>query len=198
LRVVASIGQLITANKLAEISANQAAAAQARLGMAGGLGGVARVAGGAALAGGGGYMLNSSIGNYEDGISAGDALTTIGSSAAIGAGIGSIVPGVGTAIGAGVGAAGGAVVVGVGKLLGFDDGGRVPGPKGAPQLILAHGGETVAPTHKYDPEMLGGTVYVTQTVTVNGAQMDERTLARELDGLARKAAASQTKTRRYR
>lgn len=30
----------------------------------------------------------------------------------------------------------------------FADGGVVPGPKGSPQLILAHGGETVLPTHK--------------------------------------------------
>lgn len=31
---------------------------------------------------------------------------------------------------------------------GFDEGGVVPGSKGSPQLILAHGGETVLPTHK--------------------------------------------------
>lgn len=31
---------------------------------------------------------------------------------------------------------------------GFDDGGTVPGPRGSAQLILAHGGETVLPTHK--------------------------------------------------
>jgi phage-related protein len=30
----------------------------------------------------------------------------------------------------------------------FDNGGIVPGPRGAPRLILAHGGETVLPTHK--------------------------------------------------
>jgi phage-related protein len=35
-------------------------------------------------------------------------------------------------------------------LLCFDEGGVVPGPKGSPQLILAHGGETVVPTHKSD------------------------------------------------
>jgi len=33
------------------------------------------------------------------------------------------------------------------KLLGFDVGGVVPGPKGSPQLVLAHGGETIVPTH---------------------------------------------------
>jgi hypothetical protein len=30
----------------------------------------------------------------------------------------------------------------------FHDGGIVPGPRGSPQLILAHGGETVLPTHR--------------------------------------------------
>ncbi len=30
----------------------------------------------------------------------------------------------------------------------FDSGGIVPGPRGAPRLIMAHGGETLIPTHK--------------------------------------------------
>lgn len=34
------------------------------------------------------------------------------------------------------------------SLLGFDDGGVVPGPIGAPRLALVHGGETIFPTHK--------------------------------------------------
>lgn len=34
------------------------------------------------------------------------------------------------------------------RLPGFDDGGIVPGRRGSPQAILAHGGETVLPTHK--------------------------------------------------
>lgn len=33
-------------------------------------------------------------------------------------------------------------------LPGFDTGGIVPGPIGSPQMIIAHGGETVLPTHK--------------------------------------------------
>ena len=32
----------------------------------------------------------------------------------------------------------------------FADGGIIPGPRGAPQLVMAHGGETVLPTHKQD------------------------------------------------
>jgi len=35
-----------------------------------------------------------------------------------------------------------------GWLPSMDSGGIVPGPIGKPQLILAHGGETVLPTHK--------------------------------------------------
>jgi hypothetical protein len=41
----------------------------------------------------------------------------------------------------------GAISGPVGSLLGFASGGVVPGPKGAPQLVVAHGGETIFPTH---------------------------------------------------
>jgi hypothetical protein len=34
------------------------------------------------------------------------------------------------------------------KLLGFDQGGVVPGPRGSAQLAMVHGGETVLPTHR--------------------------------------------------
>lgn len=46
---------------------------------------------------------------------------------------------------------GGAPIAAMGQKLnipGFDTGGIVPGPIGSPQLIMAHGGETVLPTHK--------------------------------------------------
>lgn len=40
----------------------------------------------------------------------------------------------------------------------FDSGGVVPGPRGAPQLALVHGGETILPTHKEAAmPMSGGT-----------------------------------------
>ncbi len=42
---------------------------------------------------------------------------------------------------------GGPIGAGLG-FLGFDEGGTVPGPRGSPQLIMAHGGETILPTHK--------------------------------------------------
>lgn len=34
------------------------------------------------------------------------------------------------------------------RMHGYDDGGVVPGPIGAPQIALVHGGETIIPTHK--------------------------------------------------
>jgi len=42
----------------------------------------------------------------------------------------------------------GGVLGGGARLLGFDEGGVVPGPKGSPRIILAHAGETILPTHK--------------------------------------------------
>lgn len=36
------------------------------------------------------------------------------------------------------------------KLPSFDTGGIVPGPIGSPQMIIAHGGETIIPTHKVE------------------------------------------------
>lgn len=39
-------------------------------------------------------------------------------------------------------------IPGSGLIPGFDTGGVVPGPIGAPKLIMAHGGETILPTHK--------------------------------------------------
>ena len=42
----------------------------------------------------------------------------------------------------------GSVNLGGGYIEAFDKGGIVPGPRGAPRMILAHGGETILPTHK--------------------------------------------------
>jgi TP901 family phage tail tape measure protein len=50
-------------------------------------------------------------------------------------------------VGKGFSLAGGAASVAKG-LFGFDAGGTVPGRRGEPRLILAHGGETVLPTHR--------------------------------------------------
>jgi hypothetical protein len=69
----------------------------------------------------------------------------------------------------------------VGKIPGFDTGGVVPGPVGSPQLILAHGGETVLPTHKNRgrPSMGRASTAATVNVTVNvqGSVTAERDLA---------------------
>jgi hypothetical protein len=55
---------------------------------------------------------------------------------------------------------------------GFDVGGVVPGPVGSPQLILAHGGETVVPTH--DPAAMRSmsTDYVAPTRDSGGGGGD--------------------------
>lgn len=42
----------------------------------------------------------------------------------------------------------------------FDSGGVVPGPRGSDQLIMAHGGETVLPTHKRGASAFGGGVNI--------------------------------------
>ena len=57
-----------------------------------------------------------------------------------------------------------AVSIAKAKLLGFASGGRVPGPLGAPRVILAHGGEEIVPLHdkaalaRYKPSMAGAPV----------------------------------------
>jgi len=48
----------------------------------------------------------------------------------------------------------------LGKIPGFDSGGVIPGPIGAPRLVVAHGGETVLPT----PKTGGGGVNVTMQI----------------------------------
>lgn len=74
----------------------------------------------------------------------------------------------------------------LGNIPGFDTGGVVPGPIGAPRLILAHGGETVLPTHK--APMAGSTpqmVVQGPLVSLEGAVIrDDRDitlLAREIE-----------------
>lgn len=65
------------------------------------------------------------------------------------------------------------------EMLGFDTGGVVPGPIGAPQMAMVHGGETILPTHKTGGQTaMGGT----QTIIV---QVDGREIARALVDLER-------------
>lgn len=64
------------------------------------------------------------------------------------------------------GVAGGLGALGI-NVPGFDVGGIVPGPVGSPQLILAHGGETVLPTHR------GGIGGNTINVTINASNANE-------------------------
>lgn len=55
-----------------------------------------------------------------------------------------------------------------GLIPGFDTGGVVPGPRGAPRLVLAHGGETILPTHKPGNELnMGAGAGATINLSVN-------------------------------
>lgn len=63
----------------------------------------------------------------------------------------------------------------------FDDGGVVGGPRGAPRLIVAHGGETVVPTHKTGA---GNTFNATINVTSSDPATIVRGLERELRRMA--------------
>lgn len=57
-------------------------------------------------------------------------------------------------------ASGGGGVNPLNDVFAFDTGGVVPGPRGSQQLILAHGGETILPTHKSGASVGGTTIYV--------------------------------------
>ena len=56
--------------------------------------------------------------------------------------------GAAVAVALGGGAAPKSGSTGSSRVMAFDNGGVVPGPVGAPQMALVHGGETVLPTHK--------------------------------------------------
>jgi len=62
----------------------------------------------------------------------------------------------------------------VGGLFGFDTGGVVPGPTGAPVLALVHGGETILPTHR-SGFAVGGPAVTTSSspVYLDGRQVTE-------------------------
>ena len=100
----------------------------------------------------------------------------------------------------------------LGAIPGFDTGGIVPGPRGAPRLVLAHGGETILPTHKpgamaagiteLSPAAAGGGITVQgPLMVVEGADIGDpgvlerhgrelvKVITRELDREARGAGA---------
>lgn len=77
------------------------------------------------------------------------------------------------------GLGGGVVGRGIRALIpGFDHGGVVPGPTGSPRLIMAHGGETVVPTHR--PGFRGGRGDTYITVNAPNYVGDKRDLERVL------------------
>lgn len=86
---------------------------------------------------------------------------------------------------------------GLGRLLGFDTGGVVPGPRGAPRVILAHGGETILPTHKGPVNAGtggGGPVTVNLSINLSNAtirnEQDIVTMSRMLADETRQALAA--------
>ena len=199
MRVIAMMAQLRTANQLAAISAGQAASAQAAVGTAGGVGGLggAGAAGkvGAGLAGiaGLGMVFGSTRADQYKG---GEALSTIAGATMFGAAVGSVVPGVGTGFGAAVGAIGGTVIAGT-RLAGLAEGGITTsggsvmvGERGPEILTLPRGAE-VRPLDK-----VGGDTYNINVSVTGRAADDPKALAKELDAIARRARATQGRTRR--
>ena len=72
----------------------------------------------------------------------------------------------------------------------FDEGGVVPGPVGAPVPILAHGGETVLPTHSEKSISGGITFNVTYNVTVADKREFEMMLRDNNETLKREVSRS--------
>jgi hypothetical protein len=69
----------------------------------------------------------------------------------------------------------------IANLFKADDGGIVPGPIGAPRLVMAHGGETILPTHKGMAGGMGG-VTVVNHIDARGAQRGvSRDIQRAID-----------------
>jgi hypothetical protein len=204
LRLVAAVRQIAVAHNIAAIAAGRHAAAAnaaavanqraAMSGMGGRLGGAGRLAAGA---GGGLLLANGLLGIHdENGIGWGDAAQTVGGGALIGASIGG-APGalLGGALGAGYSL--GSWLVQSGLIPGLAEGGTVEraglswvGEQG-PELLSLPRGAQVTPL----PAMSGNTT-IHMNVNVNGGQFDERTLVAHLDQLSRRAAATNTRTRR--
>lgn len=67
----------------------------------------------------------------------------------------------------------------IGGLLGFDRGGVVPGPTGAPRLAMVHGGETVLPTHRGGG---GASLHVTIMGDVYGEEDFARKMQQAIQG----------------
>ena len=74
----------------------------------------------------------------------------------------------------------------------YDSGGVVPGPTGAPRLVLAHGGETFIPTHKRGMEGAAGSGGGTLVVNLHDATI------RSEDDVVRLARMLEEETRRVR
>ena len=67
--------------------------------------------------------------------------------------------------------------------LGFQEGGFIPGPTGAPRMVIAHGGELVLNAAQQDALLGGVTVQVTQQVFGDPTQEQRRALLRNASEL---------------
>jgi hypothetical protein len=83
-----------------------------------------------------------------------------------------------TAVAGVAGKVGGFIGGAIGKIPGFATGGTVPGQIGSPQLVVAHGGETITPYARS-----GGGAGVVVNVTVPGLVGSEDQLARTIQSL---------------
>jgi hypothetical protein len=72
--------------------------------------------------------------------------------------------------------------------LAFDDGGIVPGPRGAPQSAIVHGGETILPTHRMSVPIIPSqnlNVVASGRISVEGSgSIDEAALVQVEDRIA--------------
>jgi len=92
---------------------------------------------------------------------------------------------------------------------GFQHGGFVPGPRGTPRMVMAHGGEAILnEDQQRDIQDVGihggrGGIFISMPITVNGSQEDSAILARrigaevgkELDRLERRGYGSARRAR---
>lgn len=207
LKIAGMVMQLAAAHNIAAAAAGRHAAASAMVGRGGIGGGFARAGVGVAGAGAAGWGVMNIA---HEGVNAGNAAATVGGAAGLGFMVGGPK---GAAVGAGIGA----IVVGGNMLYdrvsGMATGGTVTsgglvevGERGRELLALPAGAQ-VSPnggmtdlTSRLDTiaALLANNTGGMRVEVINAAGMDERRLARELDAVSRRAAATTTTARRPR
>jgi hypothetical protein len=82
-----------------------------------------------------------------------EMLQNIPSAGDVAGAVGSAIPGSGSGFADALGS-------GIRRLPGFDSGGVVPGPRGRARLVMAHGGETILPTHRTGGAGMAGDIHL--------------------------------------